>query len=377
MIRNKNGKKKIKRLLSIVILILLAVLVLINILAFRHKSLLIEEIDSVYKNWLEIKDHLNFSNNPPPSFREQFFNDKKSLNIILETKYLRQIFEGLEWTWEELTKKLIENIDADYEKQIIAVHIKLLAEETEKRIRINSILNFVLIFLSILSIPGYIGFNALTNREKDKKKNAELKLQNLSSQLLATYEREKKLLSMDIHDDIAQELYTARLLCNKNDQAAKRIESALKKLRNIAYQLQPPELEILGYSEAVEDLCRNLHKPENMRIEYNCSGMNSIKMDYVIKIHLYRIIQESLNNSIKHSGADLISIRLIGLYPSVKLTIKDNGKGFDPLKIPKQRQKTQMGLDSIRERCRLIGGSISIKSGQSKGTKIEITVSLS
>jgi signal transduction histidine kinase len=195
---------------------------------------------------------------------------------------------------------------------------------------------------------------------------------DLSSKLLATYEGEKKLLAMDIHDDIAQELYTARLLTGDNDEAAKRIELALEKLRNISYQLQPPELELLGFSEAIGELCRNLHTPESMQIKYVCFGLENLNIDYSIKIHIYRIIQEALHNAIKHSSATLVTITLTVKYPVLILQIIDNGIGFDISKIPAGPSKKNFGLQSIQERARLIGGRIRIKSSHLLGTDIEI-----
>jgi len=243
--------------------------------------------------------------------------------------------------------------------------------EVKEQIRIKNLYSIIIFGFLIVIFFGGLYFYIY---HYSVRMQSESLLQNVSAQLLATYEGEKKLLSFDIHDDIAQELYTARLLCGKNKDAAERIESALRKLRDIAYQLQPPELEFLGLAESVEDLCRNIHNPSKLSLKCRCSDIKTMKMDYQVKIHVYRIIQEALNNIIRHSEADNAEIRISRKKSGIKVEIRDDGKGFILKNVIHNNNHKQLGLHSMNERAKLIDGKLSLSSSPGKGTRIDFSV---
>ncbi len=243
--------------------------------------------------------------------------------------------------------------------------------EVKEQIRIKNLHSIIIFGFLVVFLFG--GLYLYIYRYSVRIRSESL-LQNVSAQLLATYEGEKKILSFDIHDDIAQELYTARLLCGKNNEAAERIESALRKLRNIAYQLQPPELEFLGLAESVEDLCRNIHKPEKLSIKCSCSSIKTMDMDYPVKIHVYRIIQEALNNIIRHSEAAYAEVKITRKKAGIRVEIRDDGKGFILNNVLNNPDHKQLGLHSMNERARLIEGKLSLSSSPDKGTRIDFTV---
>lgn len=362
---------KRKIIISAFILGITLSLLFLGIINFRVNSLnkIHYTVIEYYTNWLEYKEGISNDTGAPSLFL--ITAKSNEYNFIKSSEKLFQQYKELIKS-EKVLKDLNLNIEAKIKFSIQFKEFNKSFEQIFKK-RL-SMLHLYTIFLAIVLISfGFLFYAYLFRRRTIS--NSEIQLQTLSAQLLATYEGEKKLLALDIHDDIAQELYTARLLCGNNNEAAKRIESSLKKLRNISYQLQPPELDILGFPDAIDDLCRNLHTPEEMKIKYNCSGLNSLDIDYKIKIHLYRIIQESLHNSIKHSKATLILLNLIGTYPLIRVEIKDNGCGFSMDK-PASRNDKKLGLKSIKERIKLINGRISIKSSKQKGTSIILTVPL-
>ena len=96
-------------------------------------------------------------------------------------------------------------------------------------------------------------------------------------------------------------------------------------------------------------------------------------MDNDTKIHIYRLIQEGLNNIMKHADADRVVIKLVGKFPNIILRIEDNGKGFDlkARELSSGKEK-RMGLRSMNERVNLLGGEMTIQSRIMKGTKIFI-----
>ena len=140
----------------------------------------------------------------------------------------------------------------------------------------------------------------------------------------------------------------------------------------ISHDLHPSKLTQLGLVAAVKGLCHDLEGSHALRIEFVDEGVPA-DLPQDISLCLYRIVQECLNNVIKHSGAEEAEVELLGTGKEVRLSISDSGTGFD---IESPRIRKGLGLVSMRERLRLVGGSISIDSKLSMGTQIHARVPL-
>jgi signal transduction histidine kinase len=108
-------------------------------------------------------------------------------------------------------------------------------------------------------------------------------------------------------------------------------------------------------------------------VDFNSAGMDKLKLDFDTEINLYRIVQEGLNNIMKHADANQVIIKLVASFPKIILRIADDGKGFNvkDRSISAFNEK-RMGLLSIKERVNLLGGKMRIKSHPKGGTKILI-----
>ena len=103
--------------------------------------------------------------------------------------------------------------------------------------------------------------------------------------------------------------------------------------------------------------------------------MKDLKLDFDTEIHLYRLIQEGLNNIKKHANADHVVIRLVASSPNIILRIEDNGQGFDvKRRLARSFKEKRLGISSMEERVSLLEGTMSIKSQPSKGTSLFIEV---
>ena len=136
--------------------------------------------------------------------------------------------------------------------------------------------------------------------------------------------------------------------------------------------LHPSKLEQLGLAAAIRSLCKELAGGHGMRIEFT-PGEPPGRVSEDAALCLYRIVQEALRNVIKHSGARLAVVELSGAADSVALRIADDGAGFDPRLV---EGKGGLGLVSMRERLRLVGGEIAINSRPGAGTRIDVQVPL-
>jgi PAS domain S-box-containing protein len=223
-------------------------------------------------------------------------------------------------------------------------------------------------------------------------KVAEKQIRNLSQMLIQAQERERQMISYELHDSIAQNLSTLKIICDtffdgqseippelneKRIKLSKLIEQTIIVVRNLAYELRPPGIDEMGLVTAIEIYCEEFSEKIGLKAEFQSAGMLELNLDDDIKIHLYRLIQEGLNNIQKHADADRVIIKLVGASPNIILRIEDNGKGFDvkARELVSGKEK-RMGLRSMKERVNLLGGEITIQSRRMNGTKIFIKLPL-
>jgi signal transduction histidine kinase len=140
----------------------------------------------------------------------------------------------------------------------------------------------------------------------------------------------------------------------------------------MSYDLHPSKLRHLGLVSALDGLCQELRRRHKLEIDFT-RGEVPPDLPKEISLCLFRIAQECLSNVIKHSGAQKARVELLGNDFQVKLLVSDSGVGFE---IDSPGLKKGLGLVGMRERLRLVGGSIAIDSGPSLGTQIEATVPL-
>ena len=119
--------------------------------------------------------------------------------------------------------------------------------------------------------------------------------------------------------------------------------------------------------------CEEFSESSGLDVDFRSTGMHALPFDYDTKLHLYRLVQEGLNNTRKHADASRATVKMIGASPNIILRIEDNGKGFNV----KERERSldnrkRLGLRSMQERVNLLGGQMKIRSRPMAGTKIFI-----
>jgi PAS domain S-box-containing protein len=211
-------------------------------------------------------------------------------------------------------------------------------------------------------------------------RESETELRDLSRRLIKAQEEERRRLARELHDDLNQRLALfAMKLQRLGDESKGGTEALAASVRDlwdqtnelcldvqrIAYQLHPSKLEELGLVVAVRSFCKELSEQTGLRVRFvECDVPEHIPPETALTI--YRVIQESLWNVAKHSGADEALVELIGEDHLLRLSVADSGRGFDA----EATRAQGLGLLSMRERMQLIGGRIEIESGASSGTRI-------
>lgn len=222
----------------------------------------------------------------------------------------------------------------------------------------------------------------------NERKKAEDHIHNLSQMLIKAQERERQMISYELHDRIAQNLSWLKIGCDTffKDQSdvsseliekmktfSKLTEQTIIAVRDLSYDLRPPGMDEVGIIPSIQTYCEEFSEKSGLEVDFQSAGIHKLDLDIDTKIHLYRLIQEGLNNIRKHADADRVVIKLVGASPNIVLRIEDNGKGFDVMKREVILGKDKrMGLRSMKERVNLLGGEMTIQSQPREGTKILI-----
>jgi PAS domain S-box-containing protein len=202
--------------------------------------------------------------------------------------------------------------------------------------------------------------------------------------IIDTQEKERVRFANDIHDSLGQKLSALKFFLSSTINSTTSAEqkkiliksngillTTIEEMRNICFAIMPSNLKDFGLIKAVKELVKEI-KLHN-KIEYKIKILGSLpKIDTSKEIILYRIIQELIGNSLKHSNASIITIVFESTPRNLLITFSDNGKGFDIKKI----QKNTSGLSNIKTRVIACNGILAIKSHKDIGTKYEINLPL-
>jgi len=140
----------------------------------------------------------------------------------------------------------------------------------------------------------------------------------------------------------------------------------------LSHELHSAKLQYLGIASAMRGFCREFGEQQRLEIEFNAHDLPA-PLTADTSLCLFRVLQEALHNSAKHSGAQHFEVRLWGATDEIHLTVKDSGAGFD-LDIAKASRG--LGLTSMEERLKLLNGTLSIESQSNRGTTIHARVPL-
>lgn len=233
--------------------------------------------------------------------------------------------------------------------------------------------------------PGAYDVVLVTLLDITERKTAEEALMNLSGQLIQAREDECARIARELHDDVSQSM---ALISLGLDQLRQDPPESKAELREIAQEiliqtkelsteihrmsrdLHPSKLDQLGLVTALRGLCKELSAGYGLRIEFTHADV-PMTLQKEISICLYRVVQEALSNVIKYSGAKEAFVDLRCSGQSLFLRVDDLGKGFD---VESASSKRGLGLLSMRERLRLVGGTVLIESRLLKGTRIDVSV---
>jgi signal transduction histidine kinase len=218
-----------------------------------------------------------------------------------------------------------------------------------------------------------------------ERKRTEVALANLSRRLIETQELERTRIARELHDDIGQRLALLAIELGQFDspdlpaEVASRIGEIQKQsaeiatdVQSLSHELHSSKLEYLGIATAMRGFCKEFAAQQNVEIVFAHDAIpRTVPSD--ISLCLFRILQEALHNAVKYSGVRHFDAQLRASSDAIDLTVRDSGPGFDTEEAIKT---SGLGLVSMAERIKLVGGQLSIESHPGSGTTIHASVPL-
>lgn len=237
----------------------------------------------------------------------------------------------------------------------------------------------------VLYFEGFIEDISERKQVEENLRDSESRLRLLSSRLLAAEEDLRKRISMEIHDDLGQNLAVLKLhlqsLSNRlrKDQAGLKhecgetlqfIDQIIEKTRKITRDLSPSIIQDLKLCGTLQWMVREFRRHTDIRISLEMDDIDGC-FDEEAQIVIYRIFQEALNNIVKHAAANKVAICIRQKTDRVAFIIKDNGRGFELNAVWRRHVAERgLGLAAMDERARMLGGALDIASRKQKGTRI-------
>lgn len=211
-------------------------------------------------------------------------------------------------------------------------------------------------------------------------KKRKLEFEAFKRKLIKAQEREWKIIAGELHDNIGQNLSAVNIFLHRNlnsesaekeklEKASSLIVETLNEVRRISQKLYPKQIERLGLTISIQAMIGRLASVSGIKFKVNIENIDNV-LSKNNEIQFFRIVQELLSNTAKHSNAKNVNVTVKRLLMFIKLYISDDGIGFDV----SDSSKFGFGLINIEERLQMIKGTILVKSKQGKGTNFDITI---
>jgi len=226
-----------------------------------------------------------------------------------------------------------------------------------------------------------------TEKIENEKKFSQYRKQirTVASELSMAEERERRRLAVNLHDSVSQTLFVAKMQIGamlkdekrRNDTASIKelhdnVDAVLAQTRTLLFELSPPALYELGLEYAVEGLCEKLAKKHNLQISFVYDKCDR-QMEMEIKVLLFQVIRELLNNVVKHSQATRVLVHIKPGNQYVRCTVEDNGVGFDSNNLNRYVEgNAGFGLFNLKERLGHFEGNLMIGSETGVGTRATV-----
>lgn len=240
--------------------------------------------------------------------------------------------------------------------------------------------------LATLSALGHqIGLAVERARLYDEVKDKEAIRGELLEKLITAHEDERRRIARELHDETGQALTALILNLEMAEQAEKPVEPqnltrlrgiaehTLAELRRIIAALRPTILDDLGLAAAIRWYAKELVEPQGLQVSMKLLGLGS-RLPPHVETAVFRIVQEAITNVLKHAQAQQAVVEAVVSDGRIRVTVADDGHGFEVTSVPRSREGRGMGLLGMRERAEALGGTLQVSSQPGRGTRVEVVI---
>lgn len=323
--------------------------------------------------------------------------EQKAGNYKLASEYYSKTLVVSDSLFKTETSEKVAEVEAQYQNEKKQTEIGQLEKDKQIQalsLKQKSTLNYILIgSLGGVLVVGFLSFRNIRHRQQLARQQDELQQQRIRElekdkqlvavdSLLKGQEEERSRLAKDLHDGLGGLLSGVKYsLSNMKDnlvitpenmtvfeRSLDMIDTSIKELRRVAHNMMPEMLTKFGLDEALKEYCNTINATKLVMVKYQSVGMES-RFDKSSEIIVYRIIQELLNNILKHAGATEAFVQLVRDGSRLNVVVEDNGKGFN-VNLPESNKGA--GLLNIQSRVEYLKGKLDIHSRPNKGTLVNI-----
>jgi two-component system, NarL family, sensor kinase len=282
----------------------------------------------------------------------------------------------------------IEETKIKYETEKKETQLKLQQTSIKQKNTLNILFGSSAAAILLVSLFSYKNYR---NKQKlQQQKITELETQqqlSATEAVLKGEEQERTRLAKDLHDGLGGMLSGIKYSFNSmkgnlvmtpdNAQAFERsmdmLDSSIKEMRRVAHNMMPEALVKFGLDTALKDFCNDIEKSGALQIAYQSIGLENVVIDQTASITIYRIVQELINNTMKHAVAKNAVVQVTKIDKQLSITVEDDGKGFDKAIL---KQQAGMGWSNITNRVDFLKGKIDVDSQSGKGTSVHIEIEI-
>ncbi len=281
-------------------------------------------------------------------------------------------------------KKFIEDLEKKYETSKKDQQLLLQQTQLQKRKTLNYILIAAALALLLFSVLAFRNYNQKKKLQQQRISELETQQQLTATEaILKGEEQERTRLAKDLHDGLGgmlsgikfsfQTMKGNMVMTPDNQLAFERsmdmIDSSIKEMRRVAHNMMPEALVRFGLNTALKDFCNDINQSGALIVNYQSIGLENEVVEQTAAVNIYRIVQELINNILKHAAANTAIVQVSKKGDSFSITVEDDGKGFDPQLL---KGTKGIGWTNIQSRVEYMKGSIDVQSEPGKGVSVHV-----
>lgn len=360
-------------------------------------ALALQNLGKAYYKKKDYSNALKFSKRATALAQEYGFDDVHTaslLNLVNAEeqagnreesfRYLKQYVAVNDSVQRRNSQKKVFELETKFQAQKNEVEMQAQQKIIAQKSLLNNLLAGSTILLLITISLLYLNYRNKQKLQKQRINELETEKKLTATEaVLKGEEQERTRLAKDLHDGLGGMLSGIKhsmntmkgnlIMTPENSQAFERsmdmLDSSIHEMRRVAHNMMPEALVKFGLDTALKDFCNDISKSGALQVSYQSISMQKAQVEQTTSITIYRIVQELINNSIKHASAKTAIVQVSKSETGISITVEDDGKGFDTAAL---KNVKGMGWSNIQSRVEYLKGKADVQSEPGKGTSVHI-----